>query len=137
MSSSSQYREYLSKIHELQIACIKQNEDKIEKKEARYEFFKDLKIKKLEVRKQESVERQSKLMFQETKEKQEELQEVLATKFEQILDDLRLVFIAKGKALVDYFLNNPKTVWTLLLHFSFSNRSGFVIINIIVSFLFG
>jgi hypothetical protein len=107
MSSSSQYREYLSKIHELQIACIKQNEDKIEKKEARYEFFKDLKIKKLEVRKQESVERQSKLMFQETKEKQEELQEVLATKFEQILDDLRLVFIAKRKALVDYFLNNP------------------------------
>lgn len=107
MSTSSQSMKYLTRIHDLQMARLKQSEDKVEKKEAHYEVFKDLEYKKLQVQQEQIEVEKTKLKFQERKEKNDELKEAMAVDLEDIAEDLRPAFIAKRKALVDWFVNNP------------------------------
>jgi hypothetical protein len=78
MSSSSRSIGYLIKTHDIQIARLKHSEDKVEKKEAHYEFFKDLEFNKLEVQQEQIVVEETKLKFEECKEKNTELKEALA-----------------------------------------------------------
>lgn len=106
MSSSSRSTEYLIKIHDIQIARLKHSEDKVEKKESHYEFFKDLEFNKLEVQQEQIVVEETKLKFEERKGKNAELKEALAVNLDDIAEDLRPAFIAKRKALVDWFVNN-------------------------------
>lgn len=97
MTSLSQYSDN---------CAVKAKHEKIEKKEAHCEFFKDLEIKKLEVQQQELAIWQCELKYQERKDKEAELEKVIATILNEVPEDLRQIFIQKCKALVGYFLNN-------------------------------
>jgi hypothetical protein len=53
MSSSSQSTDYLSRIHDIQIARLKQSEEKSDLKQQNIEFMKEVELKKLEVQSKE------------------------------------------------------------------------------------
>jgi hypothetical protein len=53
MSSSSQSTDYLSRIHDMQVARFKQSEEKSDQKQQNIEFMKEVELKKLEVQSKE------------------------------------------------------------------------------------
>jgi hypothetical protein len=53
MSSSSQSTDYLSRLHDIQIARLKQSEEKSELKQQNIEFMKEVELKELEVQSKE------------------------------------------------------------------------------------
>jgi hypothetical protein len=53
----------------------------------------------------------TKLKFQQRKEMNDELKETMVVDLDDIAEDLRPAFIAKWKALVDWFINNPNCVF--------------------------
>jgi hypothetical protein len=53
MSSSSHSTDYLSRIHDIQIARLKQSEEKSDLKQQNIEFMKEVELKKLEVQSKE------------------------------------------------------------------------------------
>eukprot|EP00267_Zea_mays_P041815 XP_020393744.1 uncharacterized protein LOC109939811 [Zea mays] len=53
MSSSSQSTDYLSRLHDIQIARLKQSEEKSDLKQQNIEFMKEVELKKLEVKSKE------------------------------------------------------------------------------------
>jgi hypothetical protein len=65
MSSSSQSTDYLSRIHDIQIARLKQSEEKSDKKQQNIEFLKEVELKKLEVQSKEIEMQQTKMMIEE------------------------------------------------------------------------
>jgi hypothetical protein len=65
MSSSSQSTDYLSRIHDIQIARLKQSEEKSELKQQNIEFLKEVELKKLEVQSKEIEMHQTKMMIEE------------------------------------------------------------------------
>jgi hypothetical protein len=52
-TSSSQFTNYLSKIHEIQMARLKRSEDKSEQKQENLDFMMDVELKRLEVQQHE------------------------------------------------------------------------------------
>jgi hypothetical protein len=53
MSNSSQSTDYLSRIHDIQVARFKQSEEKSDLKQQNIEFMKEVELKKLEVQSKE------------------------------------------------------------------------------------
>jgi hypothetical protein len=53
-SSSSQSTDYLARLHDIQIARLKQSEEKSELKQQNIEFMKEVELKKLEVQSKEN-----------------------------------------------------------------------------------
>lgn len=78
MSSSSQSTDYLLRIHDIQIARLKQSEEKSGKKQQNIEFLKEVELKKLEVQTKELEMQQTKMMIEERIRKDAELKELLA-----------------------------------------------------------
>jgi hypothetical protein len=107
MSSSSQSTDYLSRIHEIQIARLKQSEEKSDKKQQNIEFLKEVELKKLEVQSKEIEMQQTKMMIKERIRKDAELKELLAIDMDVLPEDVRPVYIARRKGLIEFFINNP------------------------------
>jgi hypothetical protein len=107
MSSSSQSTDYLSRIHDIQIARLKQSEEKSELKQQNIEFLKEVELKKLEVQSKEIEMQQTKMMIEERIRKDAELNKLHAMDMDALPEDLRVVYIARRKGLIDYFINNP------------------------------
>jgi hypothetical protein len=107
MSSSSQYTEYLSRIHDIQIARLKQSEEKSDKKQQNIELLKEVELKKLEVQSKEIEMQQTKMMIKERIRKDAELKELLAMDMDVLPEDVRHVYIARRKGLIEFFINNP------------------------------
>jgi hypothetical protein len=107
MSSSSQSTDYLSRIHDIQIARLKQSEEKSDLKQQNIEFMKEVELKKLEVQSKEIEVQEKKLMMEDRKQKDEELNKLYAMDMNALPEELRVVYIARRKGLIDYFINNP------------------------------
>jgi hypothetical protein len=107
MSSSSQSTDYLSRIHDIQIARLKQSEEKSDKKQHNIELLKEVELKKLEVQSKEIEMQQTKMMIEDRIRKDAELKELLAMDMDVLLEDVGPAYIAKRKGLVKYFINNP------------------------------
>jgi hypothetical protein len=106
MSSSSQSTDSLSRIHDIQIARLKQSEEKTELKQQNIEFLKEVELKKLEVQSKEIEMQQTKMMIEERIRKDAELKELHAMDMDALPEDLRAVYIARRKGLIDFFINN-------------------------------
>jgi hypothetical protein len=107
MSSSSQSTDYLSRIHDMQVARFKQSEEKSDLKQQNIEFMKKVELKKLEVQSKEIQVQEKKLMMEDWKKKDEELNKLYAMDMDALPDELRAVYIARRKGLIEYFINNP------------------------------
>jgi hypothetical protein len=73
MSSTSQSTDYLSRIHDIQIARLKQSEEKSELKQQNIEFLKEVELKKLEVQSKEIQMQERRMLIEERIRKDEEL----------------------------------------------------------------
>jgi hypothetical protein len=107
MPSSSQSTDYLSRIHDIQIARLKQSEEKSKLKQQNIEFLKEFELKKLEVQSKEIEMQQTKMMIEERIRKDAELNKLHAMDMDALPEDLRVVYIVRRKGLIDYFINNP------------------------------
>jgi hypothetical protein len=107
MSSSSQSTDYLSRIHDISLARLKQSEDKSELKQQNIEFMKEVELKKLEVQSKEIEIQERKLLIEERIRKDEELTKLQAMDMDALPEDLRAVYIARRKGLIEFFINNP------------------------------
>jgi hypothetical protein len=107
MSSSSQSTDYLSRIHDMQVARFKQSEEKADLKQQNIEFMKEVEMKKLEVQSKEIQVQEKKLMMEDRKQKDEELNKLYAMDMDALPEELRAVYIARRKGLIEYFINNP------------------------------
>ena len=107
MSSSSQSTDYLSRIHDIQIARLKQSEEKSDLKQQNIEFMKEVELKKLEVQSKEIEVQEKKLMMEDRKQKDEELNKLYAMDMDALPEELRAVYMARRKGLIDFFINNP------------------------------
>jgi hypothetical protein len=107
MSSSSQSTDYLSRIHDIQIARLKQSEEKSEIKQHNIEFLKEVELKKLEVQSKEIEMQERKLLIEERIRKDEELNKLQSMDMDALPEDLRAVYIARRKGLIEFFINNP------------------------------
>lgn len=107
MSSSSQSTNYLSRIHDIQIARLKQSEEKSELKQQNIEFMKEVELKKLEFQSKKIEMQQTKLMMEDRIRKDEELNKMYAMDMDALPEELRAVYIARRKGLIDYFIKNP------------------------------
>jgi hypothetical protein len=106
-SSSSQSTDYLARLHDIQIARLKQSEEKSELKQQNIEFMKEVELKKLEVQSKEIEVQEKKLMMEDRKQKDEELKKLYAMDMDALLEELRAVYIARRKGLIEFFINNP------------------------------
>jgi hypothetical protein len=107
MSSTSQSTDYLSRIHDIQIARLKQCEEKSELKQQNIEFLKEVELKKLEVQSKEIQMQERRMLIEERIRKDKELSKLQAMDMDALPEDLRVVYIARRKGLIEYFINNP------------------------------
>jgi hypothetical protein len=107
MSSTSQSTDYLSRIYGIQIARLKQSEEKSELKQQNIEFLKEVELKKLEIRSKEIQMQERRMLIEERIRKDEELTKLQAMDMDALPEDLRAVYITRRKGLIEYFINNP------------------------------
>jgi hypothetical protein len=107
MSSTSQSTDYLSRIHDIQIARLKQSEEKSELKQQNIEFLKEVELKRLEVQSKEIQMQERRMLIEERIRKDEELTKLQAMDMDALPEDLRVVYITRRKGLIEYFINNP------------------------------
>jgi hypothetical protein len=107
MSSTSQSTDYLSRIHDIQIARLKQSEEKSKLKQQNIEFLKEVELKKLEVQSKEIQMQERRMLIEERIRKDEELTKLQAMDMDALPEDLRVVYITRRKGLIEYFIKNP------------------------------
>jgi hypothetical protein len=69
--------------------------------------LKEVELKKLEVQSKEIEMQQTKMMIEERIRKDAELKELLAMDMDGLPEDVRPVYIARRKGLIEFFINNP------------------------------
>jgi hypothetical protein len=69
--------------------------------------MKEVELKKLEVQSKEIQVQEKKLMMEDRKQKDEELNKLYAMDMDALPEELRAVYIARRKGLIEYFINNP------------------------------
>jgi hypothetical protein len=69
--------------------------------------LKEVELKKLEVQSKEIEMQQTKMMIEDRIRKDAELKELLAMDMDVLPEDVRPVYIARRKGLIEFFINNP------------------------------
>ena len=69
--------------------------------------MKEVELKKLEVQSKEIEMQQTKMMIEDRIRKDAELKELLAMDMDVLPEDVRPVYIARRKGLIEFFINNP------------------------------
>jgi hypothetical protein len=69
--------------------------------------LKEVELKKLEVQSKEIQMQERRMLIEERIRKDEELTKLQAMDMDALPEDLRVVYIARRKGLIEYFINNP------------------------------
>jgi hypothetical protein len=69
--------------------------------------LKEVELKKLEVQTKEIEMQQTKMLIEERIRKDAELKVLLAMDMDVLPEDVRPVYIARRKGLIEFFINNP------------------------------
>lgn len=103
--ATSEANEYLSGLHELIVEKLRHIKQKEEKREVQHEKDRTIKLKKLDLEAKKLSIRERDLKLEEKRLAQQELDNLLATRLEDVDEDVRHLLTYKRKHLMEYLFS--------------------------------